>query len=958
MPTLRTAFILSALALSACMPTVPARDDGDPSFVRQAVPALLGRNPLNYLERKFFSEVTSTRLSPTDGRRGLVRGLMQAPAFADRFSEFLLRQADVDRAGSLAGCFGAPTRPPDPLLNQQLASTAARSVAPTTEFNGSDLLAATFARPESDVSPFLRMNMFASHAARSPFASQDAVAAQLQQTYLDRQTDCMGCHNSLFATTNTGSGWKRHYPMLGYFELALYGDHDGPEALSDVTNAFRIQATSAPAACVGTGCAGPDQPWSRLSRACGVTRAPSAIGAASGGVRFGSLSTASASLWDVEAMFKSGIDGMRGAALHRTSGPGDLLCTNCPSGEFEAIVRDTCMSCHNPTRAASYGTFYFELGSTPEALSMVWPGSSVGTPARDAIDFIADMVTSDQMPPDSTGISDAERDRLSDVVSRYAAQVAGGPPCTCSASAFAKHVAPDEAFAFLSGANFVNGVWRELFGRPLTTPNHFPRTAATGGALEALTQRFVGSGGWSLRGLLEGLYLSRFYNRMAPEAWPVGSDVTTHFEVPPVYDVWTHADPRAGALDATGTHNAMTEAIRRRPVRTLLASASAALGWPMPERFPTSQLGLHRGLGDELSAAEPGTTDATMQNLLGWEAYAGTCRSPTGAADFVDALSSAASSAGASREDALLTLKDRLIGEPWLDDASERSALATVFGALDAPFTLADRDRLRGVCGALLTSPQFMLQGLVPSRGHADVRPPLTVCLPGEPCSPRAVCEAWRTSFERAGYNLTCPKEFSLPVEIVPVLELDISRFVTVCTDRSCGFLPAAEAKSCRVNPKLCAPVQNPVCDTRCGGFDCCGASLHDIDRGFVRDGDGLLFTVAAGAKVQEAKGVTFGEKGAPVEPGSVLAAGDVLRFAQGARFVAEGPFGVIKTDPDGLKFSMKREFVELLITDLQEPKADDEDHWESLTPGELAQREAIRRLYPSRKDPVLRTKP
>ena len=99
-----------------------------------------------------------------------------------------------------------------------------------------------------------------------------------------------------------------------------------------------------------------------------------------------------------------------------------------------------------------------------------------------------------------------------------------------------------------------------------------------------------------------------------------------------------------------------------------------------------------------------------------------------------------------------MALKDRLIGEPFVDD-SERPALEALLGvSLDGAPTVDIEPSLRLVCGAYVSSPQFLLAG-VPSEDAAEV-PRLVAAEDGF----AAVCEDVRTRFERqsAPFVVTC----------------------------------------------------------------------------------------------------------------------------------------------------------------------------------------------------------
>ena len=84
----------------------------------------------------------------------------------------------------------------------------------------------------------------------------------------------------------------------------------------------------------------------------------------------------------------------------------------------------------------------------------------------------------------------------------------------------------------------------------------------------------------------------------------------------------------------------------------------------------------------------------------------------------------------------VVALKDRLIGEPAIVDDAERTAVAALLGgALDRPASALTEDKVRKLCGALLQSPQFLLQGMA---GRGGTAPRLTPTAAGYD----AVCAA------------------------------------------------------------------------------------------------------------------------------------------------------------------------------------------------------------------------
>jgi hypothetical protein len=274
---------------------------------------------------------------------------------------------------------------------------------------------------------------------------------------------------------------------------------------------------------------------------------------------------------------------------------------------------------------------------------------------------------------------------------------------------------PDEAFAYLVAASVVERVWVEIVGTPLTIANYFPRNQAARDTLLSLTEGFVATG-FSHRSLLAAILQSPYFNLLAPEAGCGGAA----YPLPALFDPWVTAD-----ADALLHGNSPADAIVPISSRTLLRAAHAALGWPAApgSAFPDrgeDEGELQAGVGVFLKNGEPGFRGLDFQATLSWESRFGACARPTWAkADFIDGLLDAAALDGAATaRDLVIALKDRLVGEPSIDEELERPALEAVLGvSLDAEALSlgAEADpRLRQICGALMSSPQFLLSGLAP----------------------------------------------------------------------------------------------------------------------------------------------------------------------------------------------------------------------------------------------------
>ncbi|MGE0867725.1 MAG: hypothetical protein AB7P03_04125 [Kofleriaceae bacterium] len=320
---------------------------------------------------------------------------------------------------------------------------------------------------------------------------------------------------------------------------------------------------------------------------------------------------------------------------------------------------------------------------------------------------------------------------------------------------------PDTALAWLVVLKISEDVWREATGTNLTIANYFPRNQAASELLHALANTFAQSG-FSLKELLTAIVSSDYFNRQLPEAGCGRSPYT----YPNVFDPWVTADP-----DPERRHNGPGDAVTPIAARALTAATAAALEWPAPpvvSRFPdygegcelfscaqlaqacqddgqcctthaaacvmngwlpANELAFQRGVGMFLRNSERGFRGLDFQARLHWEDRYGSCTKPGWVTeDFIDRLvATAAAHPNASVEDVVEALKDRLIGEPSVADGAERTALATMLGDLGNPASAVTSEALRTVCGAVVASPQFLLQGVAGRGGDRPLLTPVNV---------------------------------------------------------------------------------------------------------------------------------------------------------------------------------------------------------------------------------------
>jgi len=271
---------------------------------------------------------------------------------------------------------------------------------------------------------------------------------------------------------------------------------------------------------------------------------------------------------------------------------------------------------------------------------------------------------------------------------------------------------PDEALAYMVAQNVVDVVWAELMGSRLTIANYFPRTEVQRDIMTSLTEKFVATH-FSLKELVTDVLAHPAFNLKAPEE----GCGTTAYEVPRVFDPWT-----ISASDLGRRGNSPGDGVFAISSRPLRRSLHQAMEWPDYSGYPSgSELTFQLAIGFAMKDAEPGFRGLDFQGRLSWEAMYGGC-SALGADDFIAKLVvKAQSTPGATVGDAVIALKDRLVGEPWVEPTSEAPLIeALVETNLASDDLSALEARLRAFCGVLVSSPQFMLGGL-PPRDASEV---------------------------------------------------------------------------------------------------------------------------------------------------------------------------------------------------------------------------------------------
>lgn len=303
---------------------------------------------------------------------------------------------------------------------------------------------------------------------------------------------------------------------------------------------------------------------------------------------------------------------------------------------------------------------------------------------------------------------------------------------------------PDLAFAYLVGLNIVERVWNETVGTPLTIAHHFPRTSVQRDLLASLTNAFVKSH-FSLKDLLLDIVSRPLFNQLPPSA-----GCESAYPLPRVFDAWTEAEELP---ELRG--NSLGDSVFPLSPRLLRRSLHTALGWPAYPAYPEAGSGeesLQLALGFALRDSEPGQRGLDFQGRLAWEASYGAC-APLAPDDFVSVLSKQAlASEGATVLDAVVALQDRLLGSSAVSDAERVHVEALIGASLDSPVPADLESKLRVLCGALLSTPQFQLGGVVaPDVGEVPSLEP-------SDASQAASCERLHASWLESGtpYELRC----------------------------------------------------------------------------------------------------------------------------------------------------------------------------------------------------------
>jgi len=969
-------------------PPLTARDNDHASWARQVIPVLYGRKPRGYAEIRLLAE-----LAAEAGRGPVVAALMASDEFVEHWTDVFLEHLRVNREGEkdLSKCF---TRSAGHAGKSKALAEHIQRNGPGSTFAGGEFTMGDVVRSSillDDVSPIFLAHLFpmvTKPRGGSDKEKQADLLGGFDTVFLNRKGACLACHNSSFSVTDHTSHWPRAHPIPGHFEEALYNRRIGPKYPQEVSTFLRVDVAPPDAGPDATrpwglsNCGGfrePTTPDPELVVEDTSTTPPTQLTLKPSFAGISGVSVVS--IFHVESQLRRGVGKLRESRkVTRTVSPADVAyCTSCKecdglSDELEfasehdtrqkeafGIIEDKCGDCHvrggnrkllsaNADYAARAKFFYEEVARAPAEHSN---GCVLVTPGAANQSFVwrrlfeetrpasGDLCTNtgDRMPwrrPELDAVAKGKLEAWISNMPRNAGCRACksrrllGCPTPEHPEMAALKVEPDESFAAMVAASFVNRVWTEAMGYPLTIANYFPRSVGQGERLTTLTEAVFIKEGFSLKKLLAAILAvppdaAAPFNRSPPSRRSV--DAKDVYDWPLELDPWSELDPRRPPVAEVGYsaeqnpqnhRNAMTEGIRRYPAYTLIRSAYTALGWPVPDLlvedpFDTTTTELAKESGLFYTDAAPGFRGIDLQSLLAWETHLAGCRRHQKVKeDWIDRLRAEVVKVNAAnprrpltRREVLAAVKDWLIGDGSIAAGEESMALAALFGwtgegALDQPFETAIQnegdpsrvqgDRLRRFCAVLLQSPQFQLAGMTPGglTPPPPLEPRLRRCNDG-PCSRRELCEAIAPEMAKVGYTVTCqrpgaPPAFTAsarPTRGTPAASVTKAQLDEVCPPGRCYLMTLPPG--CRGDVAACVRAL-PPCDPR---SDSCGGPTDLVGRlKALQDGAVLVVELEGARLVETSDGrlqSRLARTAVKAKRGDVLKGGDVLLLRPGA---------------------------------------------------------------------------
>lgn len=324
------------------------------------------------------------------------------------------------------------------------------------------------------------------------------------------------------------------------------------------------------------------------------------------------------------------------------------------------------------------------------------------------------------------------------------------------------------AAALMFASNVADSLFEVVSGYRTTLIHGMSRNPDQANLRQDLINALVVTGGGrtvlSLRNLLKTYMLSPLYNRRSPiHSAPVSPPQPGPYQIPMYFNPWAATEDGAENALTGDNRNGQGDLVHRRAPVELAWSLFKDLGWPRPQIYPSAtgtsyptEAFMDR-IGRFRSWLEPGTTMWQFDSLLSWEQQVGLCQKPANATqpDFIERVMTGAATFATppTMRDLLQQVRNRLLlnmnfaAAAVAGGPTEEELVTSMLGIdLTVPYTDPSvggdaEPMLREYCGAILMSPQYLLESL-PTVTQVPPQPPAVACLLDEPCTQSALaCE-------------------------------------------------------------------------------------------------------------------------------------------------------------------------------------------------------------------------
>ncbi|HIA02592.1 MAG TPA: hypothetical protein EYN66_11890, partial [Myxococcales bacterium] len=208
------------------LPVAP-RDAGDQAWVKRVIPLLWGRQPSSINEIHVLTEMAQQL-----GRDKVLRAMAKAPDYFTRWEFFFKDALDVARLGfsSNPGCYGRSLRPEITVdVAEHVLEHKPDGSPLSPSFTMRDLIHSALLL--DDISPIYLANLPANlyrhlddmHVLAA-IAQRRSRAQSFVYHYLNRRMTCLACHNSEQSVTgHPDPEYDRTWEIPGHYEKAIFG---------------------------------------------------------------------------------------------------------------------------------------------------------------------------------------------------------------------------------------------------------------------------------------------------------------------------------------------------------------------------------------------------------------------------------------------------------------------------------------------------------------------------------------------------------------------------------------------------------------------------------------------------------------------------------------------------------------------------------------------------------------